>query len=59
MSAEVGDDVYGEDPTVNRLEKTLADMFGFDGGLFCPTGTMTNQIAIKLHIIKIYNNSIY
>jgi threonine aldolase len=48
-SAQVGDDVFGEDPTVNTLEQKLADMFGMDAGLFCPSGTMTNQIAIKLH----------
>ncbi|MFD2201934.1 threonine aldolase family protein [Shivajiella indica] len=48
-SAQVGDDVFGEDPTVNALEKKLADMFGMEAGLFCPSGTMTNQIAVKLH----------
>ena len=46
-SAQVGDDVYGEDETVNALERKLADMFGMEAGLFCPSGTMTNQIAIK------------
>ncbi|TBW29345.1 low specificity L-threonine aldolase [Gramella sp. KN1008] len=49
MTAEVGDDVYKEDPTVNKLEKKLADMFGKDEALFFPTGSMTNQAAIKLH----------
>ena len=49
MGAEVGDDVLGEDPTVNALEKKAAEMFGMEAGLFCPSGTMTNQIAIKLH----------
>jgi len=49
MSAEVGDDVYKEDPTINRLEKKLADMFGKDEALFFPTGSMANQAAIKLH----------
>lgn len=49
MTAEVGDDVYKEDPTVNRLEEKLADMFGMDEALFFPTGSMTNQAAIKLH----------
>lgn len=49
-AAEVGDDVFGEDPTVNALEEKLAAMFGMEAGLFCPSGTMTNQIAIKLHI---------
>jgi len=47
--AEVGDDVYGEDPTVNRLEKRSAGMFGKQAALFVPTGTMGNTIAIKLH----------
>jgi threonine aldolase len=46
-SAQVGDDVYGEDETVNALERKLADIFGMEAGLFCPSGTMTNQIAIK------------
>ena len=49
MSAEVGDDVYKEDPTVNALEEKLASMFGMDEALFFPTGTMANQAAIKLH----------
>ncbi|QYA26292.1 aminotransferase class I/II-fold pyridoxal phosphate-dependent enzyme [Gramella sp. MT6] len=49
MSAEVGDDVYKEDPTINALEKKLADMFGKDEALFFPTGSMANQAAIKLH----------
>jgi threonine aldolase len=48
-SAEVGDDVYGEDPTVNKLEAMSAEMFGMEAALFCPSGTMTNQIAIKCH----------
>ncbi len=47
--AEVGDDVYGEDPTVNRLEERAAEIFGREAGLFVPTGTMGNQIAIRLH----------
>jgi len=47
--AEVGDDVFGEDPTVNRLQQQLADQFQMEAGLFCPSGTMTNQIAIKVH----------
>lgn len=49
MNANVGDDVFGEDPTINELEKMSADMFGMESGLFCPSGTMTNQIAIKCH----------
>src|SRR5688572_852271 len=49
MTAKVGDDVFGEDPSINELEKMAADMFGMESGLFCPSGTMTNQIAIKCH----------
>lgn len=49
FNAEVGDDVFGEDPTVNKLETLSAEMFGMEAGLYCPTGTMTNQIAIKCH----------
>jgi threonine aldolase len=47
--AEVGDDVYGEDPTVNRLEQRAAEILGKEAGLFIPTGTMGNVIAIKIH----------
>ena len=47
--AEVGDDVYGEDPTVNRLEQRAAEIFGKEAGLFVPTGTMGNTIGVKLH----------
>ena len=47
--AEVGDDVYGEDPTVNRLEAAAARLFQREAALFVPTGTMGNQIAIKVH----------
>ena len=49
MNAKVGDDVFGEDPSINELEQMSADMFGMEAGLFCPSGTMTNQIAIKCH----------
>ena len=49
FNADVGDDVFGEDPTVNQLEKMAADMFGMEAAIFCPSGTMTNQIAIKCH----------
>ena len=49
MEAEVGDDVYKEDPTANRLEERLAAMFGMDTALFFPTGSMANQAAIKMH----------
>jgi len=48
-NAIVGDDVYGEDPTVNRLEARAAEIFGKEAGLFVPTGTMGNTIAIKMH----------
>lgn len=49
MNSKVGDDVFGEDPAINELEKYSAELFGMEAGLFCPSGTMTNQIAIKLH----------
>lgn len=48
-NAEVGDDVYGEDPTLNKLEARAAEIFGREGAMFVPTGTMGNQIAIRLH----------
>ena len=47
-AAEVGDDVYGEDPTVNALEERVAAMFGLPAALFVPSGTMGNQIALRL-----------
>ncbi len=47
--AEVGDDVYGEDPTINRLEQRAAEIFGREAAIFVPSGTMGNQIAIKIH----------
>ncbi|HMZ46061.1 MAG TPA: GntG family PLP-dependent aldolase [Chitinophagaceae bacterium] len=49
LQAKVGDDVFGEDPTVNELEEYAANLFGIQAALFCPSGTMTNQIAIKVH----------
>lgn len=49
FSAPVGDDVLGEDPSINLLESMMADMFGMEAGIFCSSGTMTNQIAIKCH----------
>lgn len=49
MSAQVGDDVFGEDEVVNRLETKVASMFGMEAALFCPSGTMTNQLAIRVH----------
>src|ERR1700704_1803086 len=48
MEAEVGDDVYGEDPTVNKLEERAAAVTGKEAALFVPTGTMGNTIGIKL-----------
>lgn len=48
-AAEVGDDVYGEDPTINKLEARAAEIFGREDALFVPTGSMGNQIAIRLH----------
>lgn len=48
-AAEVGDDVYGEDPTVNLLERRAAEAFGREAALFVPSGTMGNQVAIRLH----------
>ncbi|HOP29849.1 MAG TPA: GntG family PLP-dependent aldolase [Spirochaetota bacterium] len=49
MKAEVGDDVFMEDPTINRLEKMGSELFGMEAALFCASGTMTNQIAINVH----------
>jgi len=47
--ADVGDDVFGEDPTINALQERLAALFGHEAGLYCPSGTQTNQIAINVH----------
>ncbi|WP_407521703.1 GntG family PLP-dependent aldolase [Lacibacter sp. MH-610] len=49
QKAALGDDVFGEDPTINELEAKTAAMFGMESALFCPSGTMTNQIGIKMH----------
>ncbi len=49
MAAAVGDDVFGEDPTINELERRTAAMFGKEAGLFVPSGTMSNQIAVRVH----------
>lgn len=49
MKAKTGDDVFGEDPSINELESMAAAMFGMEAAIFCPSGTMTNQIAIKCH----------
>ena len=49
--AEVGDDVYGEDPTVRRLEERVAALLGKESALFVPSGTMGNQICLRLHTV--------
>ncbi|HMR93722.1 MAG TPA: GntG family PLP-dependent aldolase, partial [Chitinophagaceae bacterium] len=49
MQAPTGDDVFSEDPSINKLEDVAAGMFGMEAAIFCPSGTMTNQIAIKCH----------
>ncbi len=49
MNAQVGDDVFKEDPTINALEQKAASLFGMEASLFCASGTMTNQIAINVH----------
>jgi threonine aldolase len=49
VNAQVGDDVFGEDSTVNELEETVAKLFGHEAALFCASGTMANQIAVKAH----------
>lgn len=51
LSAEVGDDVFNEDPTTIKLERKVAELFGKEAGIFCPSGTMTNQIAIRMHTV--------
>ena len=51
MNAEVGDDVFREDPTVNKLESIAAEMFGKESAIYCASGTMSNQIAIKCHTL--------
>ena len=52
LKAEVGDDVYSEDPTVNALQLEVAELLGFEAGLFTPSGTMANQIAIAAHTTR-------
>jgi len=49
LSARVGDDVFGDDPTVFKLQDMISNMFGMESAIYCPSGTMTNQIAIKVH----------
>jgi threonine aldolase len=51
MAAKVGDDVFGEDETVNAIEQKTAKLFGMEAAIFCPSGTMTNQLAIRAHCI--------
>lgn len=51
IEANTGDDVFGEDPTVNQLEAMMSELFGMEAALFCPSGTMSNQIAIKVHTL--------
>ncbi len=53
MAAEVGDDVFGEDPSINKLEDKAASLFGKEAALFCPSGTMTNQLAIKINTLPL------
>lgn len=65
MKAEVGDDVFGEDPTINALEEKAAELFGMEDSIFCPSGTMTNQIGIRINtqpqdeVICDYRSHIY
>ena len=49
MTAEVGDDVLGDDPTVMALEKRTAEILGKEAAVYMPSGTMTNQVAIRAH----------
>ncbi len=49
-AAEVGDDVFGEDPTVRALEEEVAGLLGHEAGLFCPTGSLANQLGLRLHV---------
>ena len=51
QNAEVGDDVYGEDPTVNSLEERVAALLGKEAALFVPSGSMSNQLAVKTHTV--------
>src|SRR5438552_15439160 len=48
-AAEVGDDVFGEDPTIRELERRTAELLGKDAAIFVPSGTMSNQIAVRIH----------
>lgn len=51
LGAETGDDVFGEDITVNKLEAMMSELFGMEAALYCPSGTMSNQVAIKVHTL--------
>lgn len=51
LQADTGDDVFGEDPTVNKLEAIMSALFGMEAALYCPSGTMSNQVAIKVHTL--------
>ncbi|SIN98591.1 threonine aldolase family protein [Chitinophaga niabensis] len=51
LEAQTGDDVFGEDPTVNKLEAMMSELFGMEAALYCPSGTMSNQVAIKVHTL--------
>lgn len=53
FAAPVGDDVFSEDPSINRLEAKAAELFGMEAAIFCPSGTMTNQIAVKVHTVPL------
>ncbi len=65
ITAEVGDDVFGEDPSINALEEKGASLFGMESAIFCPSGTMANQIGIRIHtqlqdeVICDYRSHIY
>lgn len=50
FNAPLGDDVFGEDPTINELERYAAEMFGMEAAIYCVSGTQTNQIAINIHV---------
>ena len=49
LKAPVGDDVFGEDPSVNELEARMSALFGMEAAVYCPSGTMSNQVAINVH----------
>ena len=51
MKAEVGDDVFGDDPSVNTLQRRIAEKFGMEDAIYCPSGTMTNQIGMRVNTV--------